>query len=406
MAESTGKAPGRANGEGSIYETGDGRLRGSIAWTDPDGTRRRRYVSGRTRAAVRRAIGKVRDELDKGLTPAPTGTVATFLAEWLVACRPRIRTSTWRGYAQCVRLYMVPALGRRELAKLTPTDVETMTAAMAARGLSPRTAALTRTVLRRALQDAQRDGKVHRNVAALARPPRVPSRSLEAGRDYLDTAQLRRLLESARIHPLGPVVTLAATTGMRQGELLGLTWLDVDLEGPTVTVRHSRARTWTRAGGELVEAWALAEPKTARSRRSIDLPATAVAALTRQRDVQAAQRDRAGSAWQDVDGLVFTDEIGRPLSNSAVTGHRSAPNRPANGFHELLEAAGLPHIPFHGLRHSAATALLAAGIPLKVVSEQLGHSGIAITADRYAGVVPAQRREAAEAMDRALGGLS
>lgn len=395
MTESTGqKAPGRANGEGSIYATGDGRLRGSIAWTDPDGKRRRRYVSGRTRADVRRAIGKLRDELDKGLTPAPTGTVATFLAEWLVACRPRIRASTWRGYAQCVRLYMIPAFGRRELAKLLPTDVETMTAGMVAAGRAPRTAALTRTVLRRALQDAQRDGKVHRNVAALARPPRVPSRSLEAGRDYLEPDQLRQLLAAARIHPLGPLVTLAAATGLRQGELLGLAWPDVDLEAGTLTVRRSRARAWARSGGELVEVWALAEPKTARSRRMIDLPTTARAALERQWDVQEAHRERADSAWQDRDGLVFTDEVGRPLHGSVVT----------HGFHRILEAAGLPSIPFHGLRHSAATALLAAGIPLKVVSEQLGHSGIAITADRYAGVVPSQRREAAEAMDRALGG--
>lgn len=404
MDERTGrKARGRANGEGSIYATADGRLRGSIAWTDPDGTARRRYVSGRTRADVRRGLAALREQLEHGLTPAPTGDVGSFLAEWLEACKARVTAATWRGYEQCVRLYMTPALGRRELAKLTPSDVERMTGDMLGRGRSPRTAALTRTVLRRALQDAQRDGRVHRNVAALARPPRVASRALTAGVDYLDTVQLRRLLEAARIHRLGPVVTLAATTGMRQGELLGLAWRDVDLEAGTLSIRQSRGLTWQRQGGKLVDVIGLHEPKTARSRRTIDLPTTARAALERQRSIQDAQRDRAGSAWQDVDGLVFTDELGRPLSSTHVTGHRSLGIRRGDGFHGILEAAGLPHIPFHGLRHSAATALLAAGIPLKVVSEQLGHSGIAITADRYAGVAPGQRRDAADAMDRALG---
>lgn len=396
----------RANGEGSIYRTAEGRWRGAIAWTDAQGKRRRRGVSGATQADVRRAIATARLALDRGISPAPRETVAAFLERWLETARPRIRASTWRGYASCVRLYMVPAFGRRELAKLTPSDVEAMTAGMTAKGLSPRTAALTRTVLRRALQDAERDELVHRNAAALARPPHVASRSLVAGRDYLEADQLRELIAAARIHPLGPLVILAASTGLRQGELLGLTWPDVDLEARTLTVRRSRARAWARTGDQVADTWELAEPKTPRSRRSMNLPPTAVASLKRQRDVQAAQRERAGSAWQDTEGLVFTDEIGRSPSSSHVTGHRSAPNRPADGFHEILEAAGLPHIPFHGLRHSAATALLAGGIPLKVVSEQLGHSGIAVTADRYAGVVPDQRRDAADAMERALGGAS
>jgi integrase len=403
MAESTGKARRRANGEGSTYRTAEGRWRGAVAWTDVQGERRRKVVSGRTQAEVRRAIAEARVGLDRGLAPASPSTVAAFLAGWLEASKPRIRTSTWRGYAQCVRLYIVPAIGRRELAKLTPSDVEAMTAGMMKSGRSPRTAALTRVILRRALQDAQRDELVHRNAAALARPPRVPTRALRVGHDYLEPEQLRKLVDVARIHPLGPLVTLAALTGLRQGEVLGLTWGDVDLEAGTLTVRRSMARTWNAAGADVR---ALAEPKTARSRRSIDLPRTAIAALERRRGVQAVHRERAGAAWQDRDQLVFTDEVGRPLSPHAVTGHAPKPGQGASGFHELLEAAGLPHIPFHGLRHSAATALLAAGVPIKVVSEQLGHSTITITADRYAGVVPSQRREASEAMERAIGGAS
>jgi integrase len=117
------------------------------------------------------------------------------------------------------------------------------------------------------------------------------------------------------------------------------------------------------------------------------------AALERQRTRQETAQVAAGTAWQDHDGLIFTDTVGRPLYRVAV--HR--------GFRELLAAAGLPFIPFHGLRHSAATALLTAGIPLRVVSDLLGHAGIAITSDYYAHVEPALRRDAADAMDRTLG---
>lgn len=395
MDQSSGtRKPRRGNGEGSIYETADGRLRGAIAWTDAHGDRHRRVVAGRTRAEVRRALGVIRAELDRGIAPAPTGTVATFLEGWLAASRQRIRAATWRQYESTTRRYLVPPLGRLALAKMTPADVEAMTAGLIESGRSPRTAALARAVLRRALADAVRDGLSARNVAALARPPRVPSRSLEAGRDYLDRAQLRRLLTAAAIHPLGPLVTLAASTGLRQGELLGLTWPDVDDEAATLTVRRSLARVWERKAGELVQAWALAEPKTARSRRTLNLPAAAVAALERQRGLQEALQASAGTAWQDRAGHVFTDAVGRPLQGHDVN----------HAFHRILGAAGLPSIPFHGLRHSAATALLAGGVPLKVVSDLLGHSTITVTADRYAGVVAAQRREAAEAMDRALGG--
>ncbi|MGC8635248.1 MAG: tyrosine-type recombinase/integrase [Candidatus Limnocylindrales bacterium] len=319
----------------------------------------------------------------------PTGaTTAEYLTVWLDRTRTQLRASSWHRRGQVVRTHLVPALGRTPLAKLTPADVERMTTAIIASGRSPRTAVLARVILRRALGDALRDGMVARNVAALARPPRVPISDLQAGRDYLDTPDLRRLLAAAADHPLGPLVILAATTGLRQGELLGLSWDDVRLDGaPSLTVRRSLAQSFD--GG-----YALAEPKTARSRRTINLPAVAAEALARQRDLQEAARKGVGSAWQgDRDRLVFTDAVGRPLLRYNVT----------RGFHGLLTAAGLPSVPFHALRHSVATALLAAGVPLRVVADLLGHSTITITANTYAAVVPELRRDAADAMDRALG---
>src|SRR5439155_3070864 len=166
------------------------------------------------------------------------------LAGWLERERQRIRPSTWRQREQYTRCYVVPALGRRPLPKLTPSDVERMTASMIAAGRSPQTAAHARVILRRALGDAIRDGLLHRNVAALARPPRLAARTMEPGRDYLEAGQLRRLLAVASEYRIGALVTLAATTGLRQGELLGLSWEDIDWPAGTLTVRRSLARAW------------------------------------------------------------------------------------------------------------------------------------------------------------------
>ena len=401
------------------------RLRGALVVPDPrTGTDVRRSVSGRTRAEVTRKLSELRRATDAGALPTSI-TVGEYLAAWLERERVRLRPSTWRQRDQYIRLYLTPALGRVVLAKLTPGQVEAMTSALVSgrelaglpavrprdvgelparrsgptrppvyvptRPRSPQTAASARVILRRALADALRDGLVIRNAASLARPPRIATRDMAAGRDYLDAVQLRRLIEACRDHPLGPLVTVAVTTGLRQGEILGLAWPDVRLGSPAaLTVRRSRSRSFRAEG------WELAEPKTARSRRTVNLPSPAVDALRVERDRQAAAREAAGDAWADVDGLVFTDAYGRPLVGSTVT-HR---------FHDLLALAKLPRIPFHGLRHTAATAMLTAGVPIKVVSDVLGHSNISITADIYAAVVPELRREAADAMERVLGGGS
>jgi integrase len=196
---------------------------------------------------------------------------------------------------------------------------------------------------------------------------------------------VRRLLDATCDDPLGPIFALAASTGLRLGELLGLAWPDVDFVTGTLTVRRSLAR-----GRE--ERWELAQPKTATSRRTIPLPSIAREALERQKAIQETERKAAGKAWQDRDDLVFTDRIGRHVEPGSVS----------HGFQDAREALGLPAARFHDLRHSAATLMLAEGVPLAVISEWLGHSGIAITASHYAAIVPTLRRDAADAMDRAL----
>jgi integrase len=381
----------RSAGEGSVYESADGRWRGAISWTEPDGSRHRRLVSGPTSADARHKLDALRDKLRIGSLPSVgSGSVADYLSGWIERDRNRVRPSTWRSREMHVRCYLVPALGRLPLARLSATDVERALAAFLRSGspaladarrraLSPLTVRHIRATLRRALNAAQRAGLVARNAAADAAPPYVAHRSVS----YLAAGDLRRLLDGTRDDPLGPLYALAVTTGLRLGELLGLAWSDVT-DG-SLTVRRSLAE----AGDGR---WTLAEPKSARSRRTLPLPALAGEALDRQRGRQEAVQAAAGTAWQDRAGLIFTDAVGRPLD----------PRSASHAFQLARQRLGLPPVRFHDLRHSAATLMLAEGVPLAVISEWLGHAGIAITASHYAAIVPQLRRDAADAMDRAM----
>lgn len=174
---------------------------------------------------------------------------------------------------------------------------------------------------------------------------------------------------------------LAVTTGMRQGELLGLRWEDVD--GDRLTVRHTLSRQ-TRS---------LGEPKTAEGRRQVPLTDDAVQALRDHRKAQLEQRLRAGRRWQD-GGYVFTSSTGTALFSRNVT----------QRFQAALTLAKLPRFRFHDLRHTAATLLLASGVPLHEVSWMLGHSSTAITADVYGHATERSERRVAAAMQAALAG--
>jgi integrase len=371
----------RSYGSGSVYRTADGRWRGATVVLDPaTGKRTRRTVSGPTAAATRRELDKLRATGN----PSTSMRTADWLAAWLPTVRLRVAPSTFRGYESVVRA-ITERIGDEPLGTLMPSAVERMTGAMVASGLSARTAGMARKILRLALRQAIRDGLVTRNVAAEARPPRVEPFAART----LTAAEARRLIETTVDDELGPLWAVLLATGLRQGEALGLAWADVDAAAGTLTVRRALGKGWDGKP-------ALGVPKSDRSRRTIGLPTTARDALDRQKVRQDVARDAAGTAWQDVDGLVFTDAVGRPLMGRYVT--------PA--LRVALARAGLPSIRCHDLRHTAATLQLAAGVPLAVISRTLGHSTIAITADIYAAVTPDLRREAAAAMDRALGGAS
>ena len=374
----------RIRGEGSIYELAGGGWRGAAIVVDPiTGRRVRRYLSGPTADAVRVKLTKLQGDADRGVTLAgPRLTVGTYLARWIASIGGTVRPSTVRGYESHVRTIWTPLIGSIPLAKLSPADVERAMGALTTRGLSPLTVRGARATLRRALSRAVRDGLIQRNVASLAAAPRVPGWEIE----YLPIPAIKAMIAATAADEYGPAWAVAVTSGVRLGELCGLQWPDVDLKAGALTVRRALARDGANG-------WALAEPKTTRSRRTIPLAAAARVALGDQQRRQDAARAALGRAWQDRTGAIFTDRAGRPVTPTILS----------RAWHETADRLALG-VPFRALRHSAATAWLTAGVPLLVVSQTLGHTSIGITAQHYSAVAPELRSQTASAMDRALGG--
>ena len=209
-------------------------------------------------------------------------TVAAFLDAWLNDAKLRVRPKTYRFYEQIARVHLKPVLGRHRLASLGPQHVQAFVNAQIERGLSAQTIRHHRDVLRCALEQAVRWRLVERNVAKLARPPRLNRQPVQP----LTVQQALTLIEHCRNDRLGPLVQLAIATGMRQGELFGLRWEDVDLEQRTVAVRWAMQRVDGRA--------TFVEPKTKTARRTIPLPLLTLEALRVQQALQVENRLLAG----------------------------------------------------------------------------------------------------------------
>jgi integrase len=367
----------RANGDGSIHRRKDGRWCASIGV----GKGKRKHFLSRDRDVVAKQLAAaLKKQHDREPIVTDRQTVAQYLKSWLASVQPSLKHQTWRRYEQYVRLHIEPELGRLQLRKLTPQHVQRLYASKLAEGLSSTTVHHLHATLHKALSMAVRWDLVQRNVADLVDPPR----SREFPITTLSPVQARALLAAARDNRLEALYVLALTTGMRQGELLALSWDDIDFGRAVAQVRGSLQRT--------PDGLQIAAPKTSGSRRSVALAREPLDALRRHKTAQAAERLRMGAAWED-HGLVFPNEVGRPMM---------AANMVRRSFEPLLRTAGLPPIRFHDLRHTAATLLLGEGVHPKVVSEMLGHTRISTTMDLYSHVTPTMQRQAVAAFDSLL----
>lgn len=347
--------------------------------------RHRWHRAGTTKKEAERVLTELVKRHHDGDYRAPEKiTLGVYLLDrWLPARKAQLGDTTFSSYQRNIELHVVPYLGSMPLQRLAPEDLDSLYARLLTNGkrnheggaLSPKTVRNIHAVLRKALADAQRKGTISRNVAELADPPKL-SRRARPTMQVWNADQLRRFLEVIEAHQLYPAFYLKANTGMRRGEVLGLTWRNIDLE----TARLSVTQTVLAPEYQIT----VSDVKTPHSRRTIDLDPRTVAVIRAWRKRQLEQYLQSGLRTDEA-GFVFARPDGEPLH----------PDYFSQTFERLLGKTDLPRIRLHDLRHTHATLLIQAGVPIKVVSERLGHSNPALTMTVYQHVLPGMQADAA-----------
>lgn len=386
---SSRRKKGRGNGEGTIVKRKDGRWMANITvGFDENGEQKRRSFYGKTREEAATKMTKALGELMSGTYIDPNRvSVGQWLDTWLEQyVKPSLRPKTFQSYEGACRLHLKPRIGGTALRTLQPAQVQRLVNDMVTAGKSARTAGLAQTVLHAALKQAVANGLVHRNAAEGARKPKGTARRIRV----LTIEEQHSFVAAAADDRFGPMIVTLLGTGMRLGEAVALRWENVDLTEKVLRVVESASRVTQKGTKSRITIQA---PKTSAGVRSIPLPAIVITALVQRRKQQAAERLKVGSVWVD-SGLVFTTALGGILEPRGVERKAAL----------LAKKAGIEHVNVHALRHTCATRLIEAGIPLKVVQEMLGHTSIAITGDIYVHVLPDLKQSAAAALDASLRG--
>jgi integrase len=370
----------RGNGEGSITRRKDGLYMARYTVETATGTKRK-TLYGKTRRAVDEKLTKAKADRNRGLVfDADNLTLGNYLERWIHdSVRNTVRQRTWERYEQIVRVHLKPALGRVKLKNITPTHARALYREKLDTGLAPRTVNYIHTTLSKALNDAVLDGLIPRNPTSGVKAPKPVKKEIHP----LSPEQVKAFLEAARGDRFEGAYVVALHCGLREGEILGLKWSDVDLNAEILQVRRTLSEA--RAGQRF-------EPPKNGKGRNVRLTPQAVKALRTHLGRQLEEIERSGDLYRD-QGLVFPSRVGTPMN---------AKNLTARSFKPLLKRAGLPDIRFHDLRHTLATLMLQNGEHPKVVQEMLGHATIAITMDTYSHVLPNMQRSAVERLGELL----
>ena len=362
----------RAHGEGNISRRKNGTFEGKLTLKAPDGSIVRKSFYGKTRGAIAEKMREYREEHRTSVATQTAVTLANYLTTWLNALS--IRPSTFKLREHMIRKHIVPHVGARKLSELTSDDVRFLLRRWKDDDVGlvmRRTAFVT---LSCALNVAFREDKIARNPCETVPRPKPPRPEVSV----LDGKQVMKLLAVSRNTRDRALLTLAVTTGMRQGEIFALTWDDVDLPARTIAIRRTLAED---RDGHLVRS----EPKTPKSRRVVYLPELARTALT------ALQGEGSSAS-----GCVFTSAAGTPLRKN---------NFLKRVFKPLLRQAELPDVTFHSLRHTANSLLIEAGEDPLAIAGSLGHSDTRMMFERYGHLFDHTAKRVAQTVDRIFAAL-
>lgn len=337
-----------------------------------------RSFTGKTQKEVREKMQAAAVEVNQGTYTAPAKlTVGQWLDIWLSDYCGGLKATTASGYARAIRKHIKPALGAVRLDQLRPHDVQRFVNGL--EGMVPSTVRHIYQVLHTALEKAVELDYIPRNPATRCELPRQEQQEVHPFNDE----QAAALLEAAKGTDVEYLLPVALFTGLRQSELLGLTWADIDFDGGAISVNKQLARPSFRAAG-LFQTTKSGKPRTI-------TPAPAVfRALKHQRARQAEMQLRAGPLWDNPHGLVFTTKIGGPFNQMQAD----------RGFKAALTTAGLSGFHFHSLRHTYAVNSIRAGEDIKTIQLSLGHATAAFTLDKYGHVTDRMKKDSAARMER------
>jgi integrase len=348
----------RGKNEGSIFRKPNG------SWVAQVSVLGKRIShSAKSRAECQAWVRQTLDQVDQGMTFETRNLrLSDFLREWIGVKKSSVRQRTAFQYERLIVAYVVPMLGRVRLKDLSLRVVNRFYERLAAQGVGISHIRYAHRVLHAALEHAARTGIIGKNPAHGATLPKKPYREMA----ILNEQQVTTFLVAASSSKFRTLFHLAVTTGMRFSELRGLSWSDVDWIKGTISVRR-QIHQMPRLGATI------GEHKTHSAIRTIRLGETSLEMLREQKRRVEQSRYEAGNDWQER-GLIFPSRIGTPFAPCAVQ----------DKFHRVLEAANLPRIRFHDLRHTAASLMLSHGVAALVVSKILGHSSLSITLGIYA----------------------
>ncbi|MFG3051383.1 tyrosine-type recombinase/integrase [Kitasatospora sp. NPDC048239] len=393
----------RPDGTSSIYFGSDGYWHGRVTvGVRDDGKPDRRHVMSKvSEAEVIRKVRELEKQRDAGKVrkPGKPWTLKAWLLHWVEEiAKPSVRDTTYSGYEVAVRVHLIPGVGAHRLDKLEPEHLERFYTKMRTKGSKAGTVHQVHRTVHTALNHALRRGHVTRNVASLAVPPRIEEEEVEP----YDIEEVQRLLAEATKLPNSTRWSIALALGLRQGETLGLRWMDVDLKTGTLRVRKNRLRPKYKhgCGGDcgrkpgyckqrLRRNEDTANTKSKAGRRVMGLPDELIRLLELHREEQERDRRRAGQEWHD-SGYVFTSPFGWPL----------VPSTDYDTWKRLLVDAKVRDGRLHDARHTAATVLLILGVPERAVMQIMGWSSTAMAA-RYQHVTSGILKDVA----KRVGGL-
>jgi integrase len=336
-------------------------------------------VKGNKREAERR-LSELLHRLDTGAFVSPSKTtVADYLRRWLQEyVRPNLSPRGFERYESIARVHLIPSLGAIALTQLRPEHLQRHYASKLNEGLSPRSVRYQHVVLHKALETAMKWGLVVRNVADGVDVPRSRRKDMQTWSEL----EVRHFLDVAKDSPYYPLFHTTLYTGMRRGELLALRWRDIGVQ----EIHVNRSLHQLRDGSYI-----FTQPKSAKSRRTIDLSPSSILAIAEHRERQEGIRIVIGVPMKQED-LVFSTPEGKPLR----------PNTVSRAWTVLAARAGLRAIRLHDARHTHASLMLKQGVHPKIVQERLGHGSIQVTLDTYSHVAPGLQKAAAESFDKLI----